>query len=159
MFLTSKLLTHFIDGFILKTKSQFIVYLLNDNEHIYWILNLEDEMYSIWVTGRRDLQECKDNNVQFYFSKSGGTGRYMGFIRAVKGSPGQMGSSPEPLCQSTGKLSFSMLNLGNGCSTCGVVGIAAETLTHSRRGSSLTGRMPINLGLCLNSTLEADEWE
>lgn len=50
MFLTSILLAHFIDGFILKTESQFIVYLLNDNEHIYWTLNLEEEVHSIWVT-------------------------------------------------------------------------------------------------------------
>ena len=34
IFLTSKLITHFIDGFTLKLKSQSITYLLNGSEHI-----------------------------------------------------------------------------------------------------------------------------
>jgi hypothetical protein len=51
MFLNSKLITCFIDGFTSKMKSQSIVYLLNRSEHIYiyWISDLEDEMHSIWV--------------------------------------------------------------------------------------------------------------
>ena len=40
-FLTSKLITCFINGFILKTKSQSIAYLLNGSEQMYWILDLE----------------------------------------------------------------------------------------------------------------------
>jgi hypothetical protein len=47
-FLTSKLITRFIGGFTLKIKSQSMIYLLNESEHIYWIWNLEDEMHSIW---------------------------------------------------------------------------------------------------------------
>ena len=35
IFLTSKLITCFIDGFIFKRKSQSITYLLNGSEHIY----------------------------------------------------------------------------------------------------------------------------
>ena len=37
MYLTSKLITRFVDGFTMKRKSQSIAYLLNGSEHIYWI--------------------------------------------------------------------------------------------------------------------------
>ena len=47
--MTSKLITCFIDGFTSKRKSQSIAYLLNGSAHIYWILDLEDEVHSIWV--------------------------------------------------------------------------------------------------------------
>ena len=49
IFLTFKLITCFVDGFTLKMKPQSIAYLLYVNEHLYWILNLEDEVHSIWV--------------------------------------------------------------------------------------------------------------
>ena len=48
IFLTSKSITYFIDGFTLIMKSQSIAYLLNESEHVYWILGLEDEVHSIW---------------------------------------------------------------------------------------------------------------
>ena len=48
IFLTSMLITCFIDGFTLKMKSQSIAYLLNESEHIYWIQDPEDEVHSIW---------------------------------------------------------------------------------------------------------------
>ena len=48
MFLTSKLLTCFIDSFILKMSPQSVAYLLNGSEHLQWILDLEDEVHSIW---------------------------------------------------------------------------------------------------------------
>ena len=48
MFLTSKLITCFIDGFTSGMKSHSIVYLLIGNTHIYWILDLEGEVHSIW---------------------------------------------------------------------------------------------------------------
>ena len=48
IFLTSKLLTWFIDGFTSKMKSQSIAYLLYGSEHIYWIWDLENEVHSIW---------------------------------------------------------------------------------------------------------------
>ena len=57
-FLTSKYITCFIDSFTLKRKSQSIAYLPNGSEHIYWILDLENEMHSIWVIWS-SLQECK----------------------------------------------------------------------------------------------------
>ena len=38
IFWTSKLITCLIDGFIPKMKSQSFASLLNENEHIYWIL-------------------------------------------------------------------------------------------------------------------------
>jgi hypothetical protein len=47
-FLTSKLITCFIDGFTSKRKSQSIAYLFNGSEHIYWILDLENEVHSIY---------------------------------------------------------------------------------------------------------------
>ena len=49
MFLTSKLITHFVDNFNLGMKSHSIAYLLNGSAHLYWILNLEDEVHSIWI--------------------------------------------------------------------------------------------------------------
>jgi hypothetical protein len=49
MFLTSKLIACFvIDGFTFKLKSQSIAYLLNGSDHLYWILDLEGEVHSIW---------------------------------------------------------------------------------------------------------------
>jgi hypothetical protein len=59
MFLTSKLITSFIEGFTSKRKSQSNAYLLNGNEHIYWSLDLENEVHSIWVICTSGLQECK----------------------------------------------------------------------------------------------------
>ena len=59
LFLTSKLITCFIVGFTLKRKSQSIAYLLNGSEHIYWILDLENEVHSIWLIWTSDVQECK----------------------------------------------------------------------------------------------------
>jgi hypothetical protein len=60
MFLTSKLITCFIDSFTSKRKSQSIVHLLNGSEHIYWILDFENEVHSIyWVIWTSGLQECK----------------------------------------------------------------------------------------------------
>ena len=56
---TSKLIKCFIDGFTLKRKSQSTAYLLNGSEHIYWIVDLENEVHSIWVIWTSNLQECK----------------------------------------------------------------------------------------------------
>ena len=61
IFFTSKLITCFIGGFSLKMKSQSIAYLLNGNEHIYWILDIEGEVHSIWDLWISGLQECKGN--------------------------------------------------------------------------------------------------
>ena len=48
MFLTSKLITCFIDGFTSGMISQSIAYLLIGSAHVYWILHLEGEVHSIW---------------------------------------------------------------------------------------------------------------
>ena len=48
MFLTSKLVARFIYGFISEMKSQSIAYLLLGSAHIYWILDLQGEVHSIW---------------------------------------------------------------------------------------------------------------
>ena len=60
-FLTSKWITSFIDGFTLIMKSQSIAYVLNKNEHIYWILDLKGEVHSIWDLWISGLQNCKGN--------------------------------------------------------------------------------------------------
>ena len=39
--------------------SQSIAYLLGANEHIYWILDLEGEVHSIWVLWTNNLHEYK----------------------------------------------------------------------------------------------------
>ena len=61
IFLTFKLITCYIGGFTLKMKSQSIAYLLNESEHIYWTLDLEGEVHSIWDSWTSGLQECKGN--------------------------------------------------------------------------------------------------
>ena len=58
-FFTPKLITCFIDEFHFENESQSFVYLLNGSEHIYGILDLRDEMHSIWDLWRNGLQECK----------------------------------------------------------------------------------------------------
>jgi hypothetical protein len=50
----------FMDGCTLKIKSRWIAHLLNGSEHIYWILDLEGEVHSIWDLWISGLQECKD---------------------------------------------------------------------------------------------------
>jgi hypothetical protein len=48
MFLTSKLITCFIDGFTSGMKTQSIAYLLIESAHINWISDHEGEVHSIW---------------------------------------------------------------------------------------------------------------
>ena len=48
MFLTSKLIMCFIDGFTSGMKSQSIAYILIGSAHIYKILDLEGEVHSVW---------------------------------------------------------------------------------------------------------------
>ena len=47
LFLTFKLITCFINNFTSKMKYQSTVYLLNESEHMYRILNIENEVHSI----------------------------------------------------------------------------------------------------------------
>ena len=77
--LTSKLITCFVDGFTLETKSQLIAYLLNGSEHIYWSLDLEGEVHSIWDLWISGLQECKGNG--FFRSRAGGQKFLVGSIK------------------------------------------------------------------------------
>ena len=53
--------------FTLKIKSQSIAYLLNGSEHIYWTLDLEDEMHSTWMMYTSGLQQSKGFSF-FFFS-------------------------------------------------------------------------------------------
>ena len=41
-----------IDGFTSEMKSWSIGHLLNGSEHLHWVLDLEDEVHSIWLIGR-----------------------------------------------------------------------------------------------------------
>ena len=67
--LSSKFITYFIDGFILKIKLQLFDYLLNENEHIYiLVLDIEGEMHSIWNCG----QDALNNASAIVFFKHGG---------------------------------------------------------------------------------------
>ena len=45
---TSMRATRLLDGFTCGMKSQSIAYLLIGSAHIYWILDLEGEVHSIW---------------------------------------------------------------------------------------------------------------
>ena len=69
-FLTSKLITCVIDGFTSRVKSQSIAYLLIGSAHIYWVLDSEGEVHSIWDLQSSGLQKYKG----FVFSKMSGTG-------------------------------------------------------------------------------------
>ena len=68
MFLTSKLITCFIDNFILKMTSQSIAYLLDEGERIYWIVDLDNEMHPIWVIWTSGLQESNGQTMGRAFS-------------------------------------------------------------------------------------------
>ena len=69
--LTSKLIAWFIGGFTLKMNLQpMIAYILNENEHIYWIWDLEGEVHSTWDLWISGLQECKGNGF-FEFERTG----------------------------------------------------------------------------------------
>ena len=42
-----------------KWNSNQLLILLNESEHIYWILDFKGEVHSIWDLWRSGLQECK----------------------------------------------------------------------------------------------------
>ena len=83
IFLTSKSITCFIDGFTLKMKSQSIAYLLNGSEHIYWILDLEGEVHSIWDLSISGLQECKGYGIWFSQCWAGGRATIFGRVQKI----------------------------------------------------------------------------
>jgi len=60
MFLTSKFVTCFIDGFTLKRKSsQLLIYSMEVNFYIgFWTLKMKCTQYGLYTSG---LQECKGN--------------------------------------------------------------------------------------------------
>ena len=60
----------FIDGFTSGMKSQSIAYLLSGIAHIYWILDLEVEVHSIWNCS----QAAFKNATAMCFSKLGRAG-------------------------------------------------------------------------------------
>jgi hypothetical protein len=80
-FLTSKLITCFIDSFPLDLKSRSILYLLSGSEHVYWILDLGGDMHSIWVLWTSRLQECKGN---LFFEVRRGGQQFSGWIKKVR---------------------------------------------------------------------------
>ena len=85
MFLISKLITCFINGSTSGMKSQSIAYLPLGSAHIYWILDLEGEVHSIWDLWSSGLQELKCN----FFLKLGGMGNifWSGQKISLKGYP------------------------------------------------------------------------
>ena len=52
------------------SETPIIAHLLNENEHIYWILNSEGEVHSIWGLWVSGLQKCKSN--EFFRNRAGG---------------------------------------------------------------------------------------
>ena len=94
IFLTSKIITCFIDGFTSKMKFQIIAHLLNGSEHIYWILKLDDEVHSKWVIWTNGLQECKGNFIFRSWVEWAGS---MGFIWAMKEACPGAGPSPRQM--------------------------------------------------------------
>ena len=49
-----------------------MAYLFNESDHKYWILDLKNEVHSIWVIWTSGLQECKAQ------AKVGGLGQGRG---------------------------------------------------------------------------------
>ena len=66
-------------------KSQSIAYLPIGSAHIYWILDLEGEVHSIWDLWSSGLRECKGN----FFSEVGRDGQHVSirFKNFSKGLP------------------------------------------------------------------------
>ena len=85
MFLISKLIMCFINGSTTGMESQSIAYLPIGSAHIYWILDLEGEVHSIWDLWSSGLQERKGN----IFLKLGGAGNMFrsGSKNSWKGYP------------------------------------------------------------------------
>ena len=48
IFLTSKLIKCFIDGFTLKMKSQSTAHLLNESKHVFWTLKMKRTQYGLY---------------------------------------------------------------------------------------------------------------
>ena len=69
MILTSKLMTSFMNSFTSKKESQSIANLLNGSGHIYWILDLDNQVHSIWVIWTSGLQDSMNQ------ARVGGQGR------------------------------------------------------------------------------------
>ena len=62
IFVTSKLITlYFTHSSTSRMKSQLIAYLRGGSEQIYWIVDLEGEVHSIWDLWTSSLQECNSN--------------------------------------------------------------------------------------------------
>ena len=85
IFKISKLITWFIGGFTLTMKPQSIAYLLLGSAHIYWILDLEGEVDSIWDLWVSGLQECKSND--FFRNRAGGQQFSVGSKISREGCP------------------------------------------------------------------------
>ena len=64
-------------------KSQSIAYLPIGSAHIYWILDLEGEVHSIWDLWSSGLQECKGNI--FFEVGRGGQRVSVGFKKLCQG--------------------------------------------------------------------------
>ena len=88
IFLISKLIRCFINGFTSRMKSQSIAWLPIGSAHIYWILDLEGEVHSIWDLWSSGLQECKGH----IFFEVGRGGQHV-LVRFKKFSKGL--SNPE----------------------------------------------------------------
>ena len=95
IFLTSKLIPCLSGSFTSKMKSQSIVYLFNGCEHIYvyiyMILDLQDEVHSIWVVWTKWPSKYAR---AILFWKSGGVDREHGLHPGNEG--GVLGVGPNP---------------------------------------------------------------
>ena len=91
IFVTSKLIACFIDGFTSKKISQLIAYLLHGNEHIYWTLDLEGEVHSRWDFWISAFKNAR----MMVFLKSGGPGT--SFQSGPKELDFVLGAAPTPI--------------------------------------------------------------
>ena len=70
MFLTSKLVSCFVDGFTSRMKSQSIAYLLLGSAHIDWILDLEGKCTQVGICSQMAFKNAR----AMFFLKLGGSG-------------------------------------------------------------------------------------
>ena len=83
MFLISMLIMCFINGSTSGMKSHSIAYLPIGSAHMYWILDLEGEVHSIWDLWSTNLQECKGHI--FFEVGRGGQHVSVGFKKFSEG--------------------------------------------------------------------------
>jgi hypothetical protein len=94
IFLTSKLISFFIDGFTSGMKSQSMAYLLGASGHIYWIRDLEGECIQYGICSQAAFKNAR----AMFFLKLGRGGQQfsIGFQKCRAGAKDLRKGCPRP---------------------------------------------------------------